>query len=96
MDIIDLVNPVLLDEKKWIGQGRTYPTSNPSREWIVYCDSHLEIPTLTHSPAVTNDGGMMAIVREDHEVFKTLNSRREDIKGAAIALGGKKKKSHGN
>ena len=49
--------------------------------------------TLTHSPAVTNDGGMMAILREDHEVFKTLNSRREDIKEAAIALGGKKKKA---
>ena len=49
--------------------------------------------TLTHSPAVTNDGGMMAIVREDHEVFKTLNSHREDIKGVAIALGGKKKKA---
>lgn len=44
MDIIDLVNPVLLDEAKWIGQGRTYPTSNPSQELIVYCDSHLEIP----------------------------------------------------
>jgi len=49
--------------------------------------------TLTHSPAVTNDGRMMAIVREDHEVFKTLNSRREDIKGVAIVLGGKKKKA---
>jgi len=49
--------------------------------------------TLTHSPAMTNDGGMMAIVREDHEVFKTLNSCWEDIKGVAIALGGKKKKA---
>jgi len=49
--------------------------------------------TLTHSPAVTNDGRMMAIVWEDHEVFKTLNSRREDIKGVAITLGGKKKKA---
>lgn len=44
MDIIDLVNPVLLDEATWIGQGRTYPTSNPSQELIVYRDSHLEIP----------------------------------------------------
>jgi hypothetical protein len=42
MDIIGLVNPVLLDEAKWIGQG---------------------------------------------------NSCWEDIKGAAIALGGKKKKA---
>jgi hypothetical protein len=31
MDIINLVNPVLLDEAKWIGQGKVYPTSNPSR-----------------------------------------------------------------
>jgi len=49
--------------------------------------------TLTHSPAMTNDGRMMAIVWEDHEVFKTLNSCWEDIKGVAIALGGKKKKA---
>jgi len=38
---------------------------------------------------VTNDGRMMAILQEDHELFKTLNSRPEDIKGS---LGGKKKK----
>jgi len=49
--------------------------------------------TLTHSPAVTNDNGMMAILQEDHELFKTLNSRREDIKKAVLsALSGKKKK----
>ena len=46
----------------------------------------------THSPAVTNDGGMMAILREDQELFKTLNSRCENMKKAVVALSGKKKK----
>ena len=44
MDIINLINPVPLDEAKWVGQGKTYPTSNPPHKLIVYRDSHLEIP----------------------------------------------------
>jgi hypothetical protein len=43
---------------------------------------------MTHLPAVTNDGGMMVILQEDHELFKTLNSHHEEIKKA---LSGKKK-----
>jgi hypothetical protein len=36
--IIDLLNPVLLDKAKWIGQGKTYPTSNSD-----HILNHLEI-----------------------------------------------------
>ena len=36
--------------------------------------------TLTHLPAVTNDGGMLAILQEDHELFKNLNTCHEDRK----------------
>lgn len=34
----------------------------------------------------------MAILREDQELFKTLNSRCENMKKAVVALSGKKKK----
>jgi len=47
----------------------------------------------THLPAMTNDGGMMAILWKDHELFENLNSCHEDIKEVVVALGGKKKKS---
>ena len=51
------------------------------------------ICSLTHSPAMTKDGGMMAIFLEDHKLkFKALNSYYEDINGlVAIALGGRKR-----
>jgi hypothetical protein len=48
--------------------------------------------TLTRSPTSTNDGGMITIPRQDHELFKVLNSRREDVEKAVAALSGKKKK----
>ena len=49
----------------------------------------------THSPTAMNDGGMMAILQEDHEIFKNLNSHCEDVKKAVIALSGKKKGKNG-
>ena len=63
--------------------------SSPDSTYDLLSSSSQFLCTLTHSPAVTNDGRMMAILQEDHELFKTLNSRPEDIKGS---LGGKKKK----
>jgi hypothetical protein len=49
---------------------------------------------LTHSPTVTNDGGMIAIPQQDHEIFKILNSHRGDVKSVVKALSGKKKASN--
>lgn len=52
----------------------------------------------TESPKISPDWGsdieflsMMAILREDHELFKNLNSCHKDVKKTVIALSGKKK-----
>jgi len=48
--------------------------------------------TLTHLSAVTNDGGMIVILQQDHKLFRTLNSCCKNIKKMVVALSGKKKK----
>ena len=46
----------------------------------------------TRSLTSTNNGGTITIPRQDHELFKVLNSCPEDVEKAVAALSGRKKK----
>lgn len=94
--IIDVDNPAILNESKWIGTGKIYPLEEVPEalrnQRFALLTSSQFLRTLSHPPRTTDDGSTLTLTQDDHDIFKALNTRRSDIKKAVTVLTGKKKK----